>query len=109
MPMTLTQTQPTIDLAHFRRDVERIAAAVANDEPTRAELRQEMYFRLLTLPVGRPRRFYLRVLGARAFDYWARNIIDAPLGPTGWPDLDRRTVTVGGLTELDLIYRRQAA
>ena len=93
----------------LERDIGRIAARVARNADVRAELRQEMRCCLLTLPPGKSRSFYLRALGRHAANYWGRTIIDAPLSRWGRPILDRRTICVGGLRELDQIHRRQAA
>jgi len=96
-------------LVRMAADISRIAAWLATDETTREDLRQEMLCYLLTLPDHRPRRFYLRALGARAHNYWARSVLDAPMKKTGKVLLDRQTVYVGGLHELDALHQQQAA
>jgi hypothetical protein len=93
----------------IRRDIDVIACRFAKDETTRQDLRQEMLCHLLALPTGKVRAFYMRSLARRAHTYWERTIVDAPLGPDGRAILERRTICVGGLRELDQIHRRQAA
>lgn len=107
--MNRTPITPARDLATFDGDIARIAATFAEEPDIREELRQEMYCRLLELPAGRSRGFYLRAVGLHAFNYWARSVLDAPLDRDGWPILTRRTRPVGGLAELDRIHRRRAA
>lgn len=86
-----------------------IASALADDAMTREDLLQEMFCELCAMPDGQTRSWYERRLADCARTYWARKIVDAPLGPTGWPDLDRRTVAVGGLAELERIHCAQRA
>jgi len=86
-----------------------IAGELVRDTPGQADLRQEMWCQLLSLPEGRPRRFYLRTLRRLALRYWGRQILDAPLDGHGAPILERQTAPVGGLAELDRIHRRHAA
>ena len=107
--MRLLPNKTAPDLSGLKSDIGRIAARVARDRNTRADLRQEMTCHLLTLPAGRSRSFYVRALGMHAFNYWGRSIVDAPLGPGGRPILARQTVAVGGLHELDHLCRRHAA
>lgn len=93
----------------LERDIGRIATRVARNASVRADLRQEMRCYLLTLPPRKSRSFYLRALGIHAFNYWGRVIIDAPLDPTGRPILERQTIAIGGLAELERIHQRQRA
>ena len=93
----------------LKKDIAMIAGELVRDTPGQADLRQEMWCQLLSLPEGRPRRFYLRTLRRVALRYWGRQILDAPLGRCGRPILERQTVPVGGLAELDRIHRQQAA
>ena len=93
----------------IRRDIDVIACQFARDETTRQDLRQEMRCHLLTLPAGKNRAFYAKSLRRRAYTYWTRRVIDAPLGPGGRPIYERQTVAIGGLRELDHVYGRQAA
>ena len=90
-------------------DLAVIACGFAADEVTRQDLRQEMLCHLLTLPPGKSRSFYAKSLTRRAYTYWARAIVDAPLGRCSRPILERKTVAVGGLAELDAIHRRLRA
>ena len=95
--------------AGMNDDINMIANALAHDDASRQDLRQEMKCRLLTLPQGRARRFYLHSLRNAALRHWGRKMIDAPLDRAGRPILERRTRAVGGLVELDCIHRRQSA
>ena len=92
-----------------KRDIDVIACRFAKDETTRQDLRQEMRCHLLTLPPGKGRTFYFRSLSRQAYTYWAHKVLDAPSGPCGRPILERQTVAVGGLAELERIHRRQRA
>lgn len=92
-----------------RREIDVIAARLSKYEDARLDLRQEMVCHLLALPVGQAKRFYARSLQRHATLYYARVLLDAPMGKNGWPILERKTVPVGGLAELDRIHRRQAA
>jgi len=93
----------------LQREIEVIAADLASDEHSRADLRQEMWCHLLPLPRRQAKKFYARAARRHAALYRARTMIDAPMGDDGWPILHRQTVTVGGLPELDRIHRRQRA
>jgi len=90
-------------------DINRIARQLASDPHSRDDLKQEMRCALLTLPAGKSRSYYLRALANRAFNYWARCLLDAPRDHANRPMLDRRTRCVGGLSELDAISRGHAA
>lgn len=107
--MNMTTTHAGALTQKLERDIGRIAARVARDASVRADLRQEMRCRLLTLPPGKNRSFYLRALCCHAFTYWERTIIDAPLDPCGRPILERQTIAIGGLRELDHVFRKRAA
>jgi hypothetical protein len=99
-------------LRHLERassDIGMIARRFATGRASREDLRQEMLCHMLTLPEGQARRFYLKSLRRCAYNYWARKIVDAPSSNTGKVLLDRQTVAVGGLAELDFIHQRQAA
>ena len=76
----------------LRREIQVIAAQLVSD-----------------LPRGQARKFYARAARRHAALYRARTMIDAPMGDDGWALLDRRTVYVGGLRELDALHRQQAA
>ncbi len=104
-----TTTRIAFPFGVTQKDLAVIAAGLATDEITREDLRQEMLCCLLTLRPGKSRAFYTKVLARRAFTYWANAILDAPLGPCSRPLLDRQTVAVGGLAELDRIHRRHRA
>jgi len=106
--LTPTSSLPPA-LERMARDVTSIAARLAGDNATREDLAQEMFCLLITLPPGRPRRFYLRALNRRAFNYWARRVVDAPMKNTGEVLLGRRMICVGGLRELERIHQRQRA
>ncbi len=93
----------------IKRDIDVIACQFAKDETTRQDLRQEMRCRLLTLPGGKNRAFYATSLRRCAYTYWARRILDAPLGPGARPILERQTIAIGGLRELDHVVRKRAA
>ena len=93
----------------LKRDIDVIACQFARDETTRQDLRQEMRCRLLTLPPGKNRSFYATSLRRCAYTYWARRVVDAPAGPCGRPILERQTVAIGGLRELDHVFRKRAA
>lgn len=107
--MTGSLKQTHALLARLRRDIEVVAVHIARDSATKEELAQEMACRLLSLPPGQTRAWYLSRVGDHARKYWARTIIDAPISHKGYPILERRTVCVGGLRELDRIHRRQRA
>ena len=96
-------------VTRLRSDVRRIARSVVRDPAGRDDLTQQMLLHLLSLPADRPRRFYLRALRRLAVRHWGRCLVDAPLDHSGQPILERQTVAVGGLRELDSIHRRQAA
>jgi hypothetical protein len=97
------------DLKRFDRDIRMIACRFARDRATRNDLQQEMRLCLMALPEGKPRAFYRISLARCAHDYWARRVLDAPLDRQGRPILERRTVTAGGLAELDRLHQRRAA
>ncbi len=89
--------------------IRRLALSITRDEHLRRDLEQEMACHLLTLGGGRTRSWYLSRLASRARDYRDRRAIDAPLGDNGRAMLDRQTVAIGGLAELDRMQRRPAA
>jgi len=93
----------------IKRDIDVIACRFAKDEVTRQDFRQEMRCHLLTLPPGKGRTFYFRSLARQAYTYWAHKVLDAPSGPCGRPIVERQTVAIGGLRELDHVLRRRAA
>ena len=107
--MNMTTTQAVALTQKLERDIGRIAARVTRNASARADLRQEIRCHLLTLPPDKSRSFYLRALGFHAAKYWGRTIIDAPLSRWGRPILNRRTIAIGGLRELDHAYGRKAA
>ncbi|MFH1730713.1 MAG: hypothetical protein ABIF82_03550 [Planctomycetota bacterium] len=89
------------------RDMDILAFRLARDPSAKDDLKQEMACHLLTLPPGQTRAWYLSRVGDHAKKHVGRCLIDAPLGPRGRPILERQTVAVGGLRELDHIHRRQ--
>ncbi|MFO7898089.1 MAG: hypothetical protein R6V58_03400 [Planctomycetota bacterium] len=92
-------------LHDFKTSIHRLARSITRDEHTRQDLEQEMACHLLTLGGGQTRAWYRSRLCSRARDYRDRRVIDAPLGNDGRPALDRQTVCVGGLAELDHLAR----
>ncbi len=101
--MKTTTRSTSTRLAELAQGVDVLAFRIAPDRVTKEDLKQEMACFLLTLPPGQTRAWYLSRVGDHARKYLGRRIIDAPLGPQGQPILERRTVAVGGLAELDRI------
>jgi hypothetical protein len=93
----------------LHRDIRRIASRFARDDETQRDLRQTLFGRLLAMPTGRPRRFYLRALRREAFTYWAHCVVDAPFDHCGRPILERQTLPCGGLSDLEALDCRRAA
>jgi len=106
--MTDREREAHCRLAQLRGGIEILALHVSKDPTIQDDLKQEMAARLLTLPSGQTRAWYLSRLGDHARKYLGRCIIDAPLDRSGRAILDRQTVTVGGLAELDRLWRRAA-
>ena len=106
--MTRLCEQPAKLIKWLRRDIEIVAVHIANDADSKFELQQEMACELLSLPPGQTRAWYLSRVGDHARKYYFRKMQDIPLNHRGRPVLDRRTVCVGGLTELDRLSRHAA-
>jgi hypothetical protein len=92
----------------LRPDLDAIAGVLASEAQTRADLAQEMAGRLLQLPSGQTRPWYLRRVRDCAMKYKLRVLLDAPLDPHGRPILERQVRAVGGLRELDAFARNGA-
>ena len=107
--MTRMTVDPQTRLNRLGPAIRVLALHLTKDESTTADLEQEMACHLLALPPGHTRAWYLSRVGDHARKYLGRCIVDAPLGPSGWPILARRTVAVGGLHELDHLCRQHAA
>jgi len=107
--MTLLFESGTLPPKAIRCSINVIAAELAHDECTRMDLRQEMLIHFMKLPAGKSTRYYERALRNRALTYWARRVLDAPISDAGWPILERQTVCVGGLTELDRLHQSRHA
>lgn len=107
--MTQLHAPPCALVDRLKKDIEIVAVHIANDPDAKTELQQEMTCRLLSLPPGQTRAWYLSRIGDHARKYYFRRMMDVPLNHRGRPMLERRTVAVGGLAELDRIHRRQAA
>ena len=106
--MTRANRLSAVRLESLAKDIDVLAFKISRDRSTKEDLKQEMACCLLALPPGQTRAWYLSRLGDHAKKYFGRSILDAPLGKCGRPILERQTVPVGGLAELDRIHRRQA-